>query len=119
MVKKVLLNKCVKALFACAFAVGVLWWVAEHSGPREGTVILHVLERGVEVTLAGRVYHFREMTDEPLVIRLLAGRYHFRVRRGNTVLHAESFMLHGGESIVLVAIRDVVCWAHAGKSGKS
>jgi hypothetical protein len=106
MVKSVLLNKSAKGLLACAVAVGVLWWVVAHSGPREGTVILHVMERGVEVTLAGRVYSFGEMTDGPLVLRLPAGRYHLRVRRGDTVLHTEAFILRGGESQVLAAISD-------------
>jgi hypothetical protein len=108
MVKIVLfpLIKAAKGLLACAAAGCVLWWVGEHSGPRDGTVILHVMERGVEVTLAGRDYYFREMTDAPLVLRLPAGRYHFRVRRGDAVLHAETFVLQGGESLVLAAIRD-------------
>jgi hypothetical protein len=87
-------------------AAGVFWWVVEHSGSGEGTVTLHVLEPGVEVTLAGRVYFFQEMTSEPFVLRLRAGRYDFRVRRGDTVLRAQTFTLRGGESIVLAAIRD-------------
>jgi hypothetical protein len=106
MVKSLLLGKAVKGLLACAMAVGVFWWVVEHSGPREGTVIMHVLEPDVEVKLAGRVYYFQEMTAEPFVLRLRAGRYKFRVRRGVTVLHTEAFTLRGGESRVLVAIHD-------------
>jgi hypothetical protein len=105
MVRSFLRSRAVKGLLACALTVGVLWWVVERSGPREGTVILHVMERGVEVTLAGRTYYFREMTEEPLVLRLPAGSYRVRVRRGDTVLHAESFTLRGGESVVLAAIR--------------
>lgn len=106
MLKGFLLDRIVKGLFVCTLALGVFWWVAEHSGPPEGKVVLHVMERDVEVTLAGRVYHFREMTAEPLVLRLPAGRYHFRVRRRDAVLHAEDFTLRGGESLVLAAIRD-------------
>jgi hypothetical protein len=105
-INRFLLGRAAKGLFACGLVAGVFWWVAEHSGDREGTVILHVMERDVEVTLAGRVYYFREMTDEPIVLRLPAGRYHLRVRRGDSVLHAEAFMLQGGESRVLIAIRD-------------
>jgi hypothetical protein len=106
MLKGFLLDRIVRGLLACTLAAGALWWVAEHSGPPEGTVVLHVLEPGIDVTLAGRVYHFRETTAEPLVVRLPAGRYPFRVRRRGTVLHAEDFTLRGGESLVLAAIRD-------------
>jgi hypothetical protein len=106
MVKSLLLGNAVKGLLACSLAAGVFWWVFEHSGPREGTVTLHVLEPGVEVTLAGRAYFFQEMTAEPFVLRLPAGRHDFRVQRGDTVLHAENFTLRGGESVVLAAIRD-------------
>src|SRR5262245_35823154 len=101
-----LLSKVVQRLLACAVAAGVMGWVVVHCGPREGTVVLHVLEPGLEVTLAGSVYYFQEATDEPLVLRLPAGRYHFRVRRGYAVVHAESFTLRGGDSQVLAAIRD-------------
>src|SRR5262245_15877132 len=67
MVKQWLQNWAVKGCLACALATAVLWWVVEHSGPRLGTVILHVMERDVEVTLADQVYAFEEMTDKPLV----------------------------------------------------
>src|SRR5262245_57072750 len=106
MVKGFLLSKVVPRLFACAVAAGVLGWVVVHCGPREGTVVLHVLEPGLEVTLAGRVYSFQEPIAGPLVLHLPPGRYHFRVRRGDAVVHAESFTLRGGDSQVLAAIRD-------------
>ena len=101
-----LLSKVVQRLLACALATGVFWWVIKHSGPREGTVVLRVLEPGLEVTLAGRVYDFQEPIAGPLVLRLPAGRYHFCVRRGDAVVHAETFTLRGGDSQVLAAIRD-------------
>jgi hypothetical protein len=49
-----LLSKVVQRLLACAVAAGALWWAVVHCGPREGTVVLHILEPGLEVTLAGR-----------------------------------------------------------------
>jgi hypothetical protein len=106
MVKSLLLGKAVKGLLACALAGGVFWWVVEHNGPRDGRVTVHVLEPGVEVTLASQDYFFQEMTAESFVLRLPAGRYDFRVRRGDTVLHAETFTLRNGESRVLAAIHD-------------
>lgn len=100
------LGEAVKGLVALSLSLGVLWWVVEQSGPREGVVILHVMERDVRVTLAGRDYDFQEMTTEPLVVRVLSGRYGFQVRRRGIVLHTETFTLRGGETMVLVAIRD-------------
>jgi hypothetical protein len=77
-----------------------------HRQEVEGAVIIHVMEPDVEVTLAGRVYYSQEVTDAPFVLRLPAGTYNFRVHRHNVVLHAQSFTLRGGESMVLVAISD-------------
>jgi hypothetical protein len=106
MVKSDLLGKAAHGVLACALAGSVFWWVAENSGPCESTVVVHVLEPGVEVSLAGQLYHFREPTSEPLVLHLPAGSHHFLVRRGETILHVERFTLRGGESRVLVAISD-------------
>lgn len=106
MVKSVIWAKAVQFYVSCILAAGVFWWVAEHSGPPEGAVIVHVMERGVELDLAGRVYEFSEMTDEPLVVPMLAGTYNFRVRRGESVLHEETFTVRGGQTAVLVAVRD-------------
>jgi hypothetical protein len=99
-------SRVFKGVLMIAFGLIVLWWVAVHSGPREGTVIVHGMEHNIEVDLAGRTYYLKEPTDEPLVLPLPAGKYNFRVRRGDTVLHAETFVLQGGNSEVLVAIRD-------------
>jgi hypothetical protein len=101
MVKSFLLGKAAQGVLACTLAGSVFWWVAGHSGPRESTVVVHVLEPGVEVTLAGQLYHFPEPTSEPLVLHLPAGSHHFLVRRGETILLAQSFTLRGGESRVL------------------
>ena len=104
--RRFLLSKIVQRLLACGVAAGVLWWVIVNTGPREGTVVLHILEPGLEVTLAGRVYSFQEPIAGPLVLRLPAGTYHFCVRRGDAVVHAEAFTLRGGDSQVLAAIHD-------------
>jgi hypothetical protein len=98
MVRSLLLGKAVKGLLGCPLAAGVFWWVVEHNGPREGTVTLHVLEPGVEVSLAGRVYFFQETNVGPFVLRLRAGKYDFRVRRGDTVLHSETFTLRAARA---------------------
>jgi hypothetical protein len=99
-------SKVFKGVLMFGFGMIVLWWVAVHSGPQEGTVIVHGMEHNIEVDLAGRTYYFKEPTDEPLVVSLPAGRYNFRVRRGDTVLHAETFVLRGGNWEVLIASRD-------------
>jgi hypothetical protein len=106
MVKSFLLSKGAQGLLACALAGSVFWWVVEHSGEGEGAVIIHVMELDVEVIIAGRVYYVQEATAAPFVLRLPPGTYDFRVRRRNAVLHAESFTLRGGESMVLAAISD-------------
>jgi hypothetical protein len=99
-------SKVFKGLLIFALGLVVLWWVAVHSGPREGTVIVHGMENDVEVDIAGRTYSFGDSAAGPLVLRLPAGRYEFRVRRGEKVLHAETVLLRGGGSEVLAAIRD-------------
>src|SRR5262249_15220100 len=97
-------SRVFKGVLMFALGLIVLWWVAVHTGPREGTVIVHGMEYNIEVDLAGRTYYLKEPTDEPLVLPLPAGRYNFRVRRGDTLLHAETFVLPGGEWQVLIAI---------------
>jgi hypothetical protein len=69
-------------------------------------VIAHLPQPGIEVTIAGRDYSGQEVTGEPLVLHLPPGRYNFPVRRGATVLHAETFALRRGETTVLAAMRD-------------
>ena len=100
------MSRLFKGLLMSALGLLVLWWVAVHSGPQEGTVIVHGMESDIEVDIAGLTHHFKESTAGPLVLRLPAGRYDFRVRRGDTVLRAETFVLRGGESQVLAAIRE-------------
>ena len=100
------MSRLLKGLLMSALGLVVLWWVAARSHPQQGTVIVHGLEADIEVDIAGLTHPFKDPTAGPLVLRLPAGSYDFRVRRGDTVLRAETFVLWGGESQVLAAIRE-------------
>ncbi|QDV35923.1 hypothetical protein [Tautonia plasticadhaerens] len=86
-----------------ALGVVVLGFVAEHSGPRTGEVVVHVTEPGVELSVGGISLDVRERRYEPLVFELPAGRHELTMSRGGRLLHREWFSIEGGDSVVLAA----------------
>jgi hypothetical protein len=94
-------------LVALPFTGGVLYWVAQNSGPRHGTVIVHVIERDVVVKVGEATFHVDEYDQDPLVVDLRAGKHRLTMRQGETLLHDETFHLAGGEERVLTAWRSI------------
>jgi len=94
-------------LAALPFAGGVLYWVAQNAGPRFGTVIVHVTESNVDVTIDQETFHIKAFDMEPLVVELRKGRHRLTMTQGETLLHDESFEVEGGEERILTAWRSI------------
>lgn len=83
--------------------VGALWWVVMHAGPRTGTAIVHVTEPRVVVSVGGTTFVVGQEAPTALVCDLPAGEHRLIVKRGETVLYAETFRIRGGEERILAA----------------
>ena len=77
--------------------------MVERVGPAEGTVLVHVTEPDVEVTVGVLTFLIEERTYAPLECQLRPGRYPLRMTRGDRVLHEERFTVHRGEEIIVTA----------------
>src|SRR5262249_55186879 len=80
-----------------------LWWIVEQIGPIDGTVLVHVTEPDVKVTLGGQAFWVEERRYAPIECRLRAGRYLLRMERADRILYEEWFTIHGGEEVILTA----------------
>jgi hypothetical protein len=81
----------------------VLAWVAAHSGPNCGEVVVHVSGGDVEVTLGGQTFRMEEQRFDPIVCALAPGRHRLVMKRHGRILYQESFEVRPGESLVLTA----------------
>jgi hypothetical protein len=95
------LLKLLERAAGCALAGGMLWWIVAHAGPRDATVIVHVGEPDVEVSVDDRTYAVGDLGDSPLELVLRAGRHTLRMSRGGRVLDEQSFDLQGGRDLIL------------------
>lgn len=84
-------------------SLAILVWVADHSGPPNGQVIVHVMESDVTLTIGGNTYQIEALRYAPIVCTLPRGRHELILSRGSQVLYRESFELRGGESLILNA----------------
>jgi hypothetical protein len=84
--------------------LAILVWVAVHSGPRQGEVVVHVTEPDVEVTIAGHRFLVEGRRYDPIVCELPPGQYDLVMRRHGRVLYQESFEVHPRESLVLTGL---------------
>jgi hypothetical protein len=98
-----LAGKLIKGMGALILGGLTLWWVVERVGPAEGTVLVHVTEPDVEVTLGGLNFSIEERRYAPLECRLRAGRHLLRVKRGDRMLYEEWFTVDRGEEVILTA----------------
>jgi hypothetical protein len=80
-----------------------LWYVAEHSGPKTGTAVVHVTEANVVVIVGGVSFQVDEWRSAPLVCELPAGQHRLVMTRGGAELYSEAFSLEGGDEVVLTA----------------
>jgi hypothetical protein len=92
-----------KQMAAGLLGVAILGWVAAHSGPSHGRVIVHVTEPDVEVSFGDRTIRIEDRRYDPIVSRLLPGRYDLVMKRHGRVLHEESFEIRRGSTLVLTA----------------
>jgi hypothetical protein len=85
-----------------ALLTGVsLWWIASHSGPERGTVVIHVTEPDVTVSVDDQVFRVGADHYTPITCELPPGEHQLRMTRGRTLLYAQSFTLRKGEDRVL------------------
>ena len=103
--KSYLVIRLIQGAGALLLGGSSLWWVADQVGPVHGTVLVHVTESDVEVTLAGQTVSIEERRYAPIECRLHAGRYLLRMTRGDRMLYEEWFTVHRGEEVILTAYR--------------
>jgi len=95
----------IKGMGALLLGGITLVWVVEQAGPTQGTVLVHVIEPDVEVTVGGQTFSIKERRYAPIECRLHAGRYPLRMKRGDRILYEEWFTVHRGEEVILTAYR--------------
>ena len=81
----------------------VLWQVAERAGRKDGEVVVHVTESGVEVMIDDRPYRYDRFPGPPIVCELRPGTHRLTMSRGGRLLHDETFALESGGQAVLTA----------------
>jgi hypothetical protein len=96
-------SRLIKGLGALLLGGITLSWILEQVGPTPGTVLVHVTEPDVEVTVGGQTFSIEERRYAPIECRLWPGRYLLRMKRGDRILSEEWFTVHRGEEIILTA----------------
>jgi len=90
-------------LAALPIAAFVLYWIAQNSGPRTGSVIVDVFATDVSVSVGSHPFRFEEFTGVPIICELPVGRHRMLMKQGETVLHDVMFTVKGGEEHILCA----------------
>lgn len=80
-----------------------LWWVVDRAGPVDGSVLVHVIEADVEVTIGGLSFPIDERRFAPIECRFRPGRYRLQMTRGERILYEEWFIVRRGSEIILTA----------------
>jgi hypothetical protein len=96
-------SRLIKGMGALLLGGITLWWVVEQVGPTHGTVLVHVTEPDVEVTVGGQTFSIEKRRYAPIECLLRPGRYLLRMKRGDRVLYEEGFAVHRGEEVILTA----------------
>jgi hypothetical protein len=91
---------------ACLFGAAVLWWVARHAGPNQGTALIHVTEPDVVVCVGDRTFLITDRRNAPIECDLPAGRHTLSMKRFGETLYQEDFELERGGEVILTAWRD-------------
>ena len=81
----------------------LLYGVAQESGPKSATVIVHVTTSDVVVRVGEREFQIDEFTGEPIVCELPRGQHRLTMTQGEVILHEEEFKLAGGEDRIITA----------------
>jgi hypothetical protein len=98
-----LISNLLRAMAACVLGGGVLWWVVEHAGPAQGTVVVHVTEADVTLSIDDDDFRIEGWLLKPIECTLPAGSHILRMKRGGRLLYKESFVLERGEEKILTA----------------
>ena len=98
-----LASRLIQGVAALWLGGTTLWWVVEQVGPAQGTVLVHVTEPDVEVTIAGQTVSIEERRYAPIECRVHAGRYLLQTKRGDRILYEEWFTVGRGEEVILTA----------------
>jgi hypothetical protein len=92
-----------KMLSALALGGAVLWEVALHCGPPNGTIYVHV-ERGCgDLNVDDATYQIKSLSETPVVCNLEPGRHVVTLSRDGRIVYEEKFSLDAGEELVLTA----------------
>jgi hypothetical protein len=83
--------------------LAVLPWVAAHVASGEGSVLVHVTEPDVQVSIAGRTFEIEGMCYVPLECTLPPGRYRLEMTREGDLLYHEEFQIRSDEQVILTA----------------
>jgi hypothetical protein len=101
--KHCVLEKLFEGVVACLLGGAVLWWVVGQSGPEKSTVLVHVTEPDVEVSVGGQTFLIEDREYAPIECQLRAGRHSLCMKRGDRVLYSEWFTVRRGEDVILTA----------------
>jgi hypothetical protein len=92
-----------KGMGAFGFGGAILWYVALHCGPQNGTAYIHVSTPNVEVMVDDVEYHVETLWETPLVCELSPGPHQLRMIRSGKAVFEQAFSLGVGKELVLVA----------------
>jgi hypothetical protein len=101
-IRSYLASPLMKIIGALVLGGATLSWVADQAAQDESTVVVHVIEPDVIVTVGNRSF----ANDRPFGViecQLQPGRYLLRMQRGDRILHEEWFTAMRREDVVLVA----------------
>jgi hypothetical protein len=88
---------------ALALGGAILWQVAAHTGPPNGTAYVHVCTPQVDVMVDEQTYAIQSLWDSPIVCELRPGKHKVQMSRNGQTLFAEEFTLKAAEHIVVTA----------------
>jgi hypothetical protein len=101
-IRSSLASPLVKIISALVLGGTTLLWVADQAAQDESTVVVHVMEPDVILTVGERSF----ANDRPFGViecQFRPGRYLLRIQRGDRILHEEWFTATRGEDVVLTA----------------
>ncbi len=96
-----LIATLVKRLGAVCLTFVILWHVAQHTGLRRGTVVVHVTQQDVMVDVDEQRYHVGSIVQSPLVCELEPGHHVAEVWRSGVLLGEESFTIEPGKDVII------------------
>ena len=92
-----------KAVVGLALGSAILWQVAMHSGPPNGTAYIHVASDQVDVIVDKTTFHVASRWALPIVCELRPGKHTLQMTRNGKMLYEEEFSLNAGGEVVLTA----------------